>query len=101
MCPPVPVHRVVVIGAGYAGLLAAARLAGRPGLAVTLVDPAPVFRERIRLHQWATGQRGSLRPLAELIAAGVVWRQTRATAIDLAGRRVAGARIPAAGSHSR
>ena len=57
---PVCAHRVVVVGAGYAGLLAAARLAGRPGIAVTIVDPSPVFRERIRLHQWASGQRRKL-----------------------------------------
>lgn len=55
---------------------------------MTIVDPSPVFRERIRLHQWATGQRGSPRPLAELIAAGVAWRRAWVEGIDVAGRRV-------------
>ncbi len=84
MSSPACPHRVVIVGAGYAGLLAAARLAGRPGLAVTIVDPSPVFRERIRLHQRATGQRPPQRPLGELIASGVTWRQTLVAAIDLA-----------------
>lgn len=86
--PPVPPHRVVVVGAGYAGLLAAARLARHPGLAVTLVDPADVFVERIRLHQRAAGQALRARPLADLIATGVRRVRARATAIDLDARRV-------------
>lgn len=88
MRPPNPPHRVIVVGAGYAGLLAAARLARHAGVAVTLVDPAPVFIERIRLHQRATGQRLAARPLADLIAPGVRWLRARVAAIDLAAHRV-------------
>ena len=50
--------RIVVIGGGYAGTLAANRLgaAVRAGAAqVSLVNPRPHFVHRIRLHQWATG----------------------------------------------
>ena len=79
-------HQVVIVGAGYAGLLAAARLARAPGIAVTVVEPAPVFVERIRLHQRAAGQRLRARPLAEFMAPGVRWAQTRVTAIELATR---------------
>ena len=43
--------RVVVIGGGYAGTLAANHLRTRPDLDITLVNPRPVFVERIRLHQ--------------------------------------------------
>lgn len=86
---PVPTHRVVVVGAGYAGLLAAARLGRSSAVAVTLVDPSPVFVERIRLHQWAAGQRPRARPLSELIAPGVAWVRERVVEVDLAGRRVA------------
>ena len=53
--------RVVVIGGGYAGVMAANRLAGNratPAMEVTLVDPGPQFTERIRLHQFAAGTRG-------------------------------------------
>lgn len=45
-----PQPRVVVIGGGYAGVMAANRLASRDDLAVTLVNPRPQFVERIRLH---------------------------------------------------
>ena len=43
--------RVVVIGGGYAGTLAANHLRTRADLDITLVNPRPVFVERIRLHQ--------------------------------------------------
>ena len=47
--------RIVVIGGGYAGVLAANRLRRRPGLDITLVNPRPQFVERIRLHQLVVG----------------------------------------------
>ena len=47
--------RVVVIGGGYAGVLAANRLQRRAD--VTLINPRPAFVERIRLHQRVTGNR--------------------------------------------
>ncbi|MCI2417461.1 FAD-dependent oxidoreductase [Saccharopolyspora sp. K220] len=64
-------HHVVVIGAGYAGLMAAKRTARqvRPELVrVTLVNGRDRFVERVRLHQVASGQRLRMRPLAELVA---------------------------------
>lgn len=42
---------VVVGGGGYAGTLAANHLRQRPDIDITLVNPRPVFVERIRLHQ--------------------------------------------------
>ena len=43
---------IVVIGAGYAGALAANRLARKaPEVAVTVVNPRPDFIERVRLHE--------------------------------------------------
>ena len=50
---------VIVIGGGYAGRVAATRLA-RCGTAVTLVDPSPVLWEKVRLHHNAA--RGEPRP---------------------------------------
>ena len=50
--------RVVVVGGGYAGLFAARRASGgirRGGVEVTLVDPAPEWVERTRMHQVAAG----------------------------------------------
>lgn len=51
--------RIVIIGAGYAGVIAALRLAGKDRkrqLQITLVSASDVFVERIRLHQLATNQ---------------------------------------------
>jgi NADH dehydrogenase FAD-containing subunit len=42
---------VLVIGAGYAGVMAANRMTKRDDLAVTLVNPRPTFVHRIRLQQ--------------------------------------------------
>jgi NADH dehydrogenase FAD-containing subunit len=53
-------HRVVILGAGYAGMSAtiqlAARVKGRKDLQVTLVNAQERFTERLRLHMTATGQ---------------------------------------------
>ena len=46
---------IVVIGGGYAGVLAANRLQAHPDVTVTLINPRPEFVERIRLHQLAAG----------------------------------------------
>ncbi|MEU7890200.1 FAD-dependent oxidoreductase [Microbispora bryophytorum] len=58
-------HRVVILGAGYAGLSAAIQLACRvkpsENVRVTLVNAQERFTERLRLHMAASGQ-----PLAEL-----------------------------------
>ncbi|MCV6969909.1 NAD(P)/FAD-dependent oxidoreductase [Mycobacterium bohemicum] len=58
--------RVVVVGGGYAGAVAANHLRQRPDVDITMVNPRRVFVERIRLHQLiaetgsATGDYGSL-----------------------------------------
>jgi NADH dehydrogenase FAD-containing subunit len=80
---------VVILGAGYAGQLAAARLAHkRLPVRVTVVDPSPVFVERIRLHQLAAGQSLRPRPMRSLLPRGVAWVQARAERIDTAERLV-------------
>lgn len=50
--------RVIVVGGGYSGVLAALRLARKTkGQAtVTLLTERPTFLERIRLHEFATGK---------------------------------------------
>ncbi|MFV2196363.1 NAD(P)/FAD-dependent oxidoreductase [Nocardiopsis sp. LOL_012] len=61
-------HRTLVLGAGYAGLTAARRAARRgTGTRVTLVNAAPDFVERVRLHQVAAGQDTGTRPLAGMV----------------------------------
>ncbi|MFJ9980212.1 NAD(P)/FAD-dependent oxidoreductase [Streptomyces cyaneofuscatus] len=79
-------HRIIVIGAGYAGAIAAGRLARRlrrEDVAITLVNPEPDFVERVRLHQLAVGQELRPRPFAEMFAGtGVRLRLARVTAVD-------------------
>ncbi|MFZ3394016.1 FAD-dependent oxidoreductase [Rhodococcus sp. 7Tela_A2] len=58
---------VVVVGAGYAGVTAANRLARHPEVAVTVVNPRAVFVERTRLHQVAAGSGSATHNLADLL----------------------------------
>jgi NADH dehydrogenase FAD-containing subunit len=84
-------HRIVVLGAGYAGANAAARLARRlhpADVEITLVNADPDFTERVRMHQLAVGQQLTRRPLAETFAGtGVVVRVARVRSVD-ADRRL-------------
>ncbi|MFE1755004.1 NAD(P)/FAD-dependent oxidoreductase [Streptomyces anandii] len=79
-------HRIVVLGAGYAGASAAGRLAKRlrrEDVRITLVNAEPDFTERVRMHQLATGQDLARRPLAKMFAGtGVDVRVARVTAVD-------------------
>lgn len=84
--------RVVVLGAGYAGLPIAQRMARRlrkEDAQMTLVSQSPKFVERPRLHQVATGQRVADLPLAALLkGTGAGLLVGRVQAVDLAGRQV-------------
>ncbi|TJZ77082.1 FAD-dependent oxidoreductase [Rhodococcus oryzae] len=85
-------HRIVVLGAGYTGMLAAVRLARRTrklDVAITLVNPSARFTERLRMHQIAAGQELADHRIPELLAGtGVEFVQGWATSIDTAGRQV-------------
>ncbi|MDX3377784.1 FAD-dependent oxidoreductase [Streptomyces sp. ME02-6991-2A] len=85
-------HRVIVIGAGYAGAIAAGRLARRlrrEDVAITLVNPEPDFVERVRMHQLAVGQELRPRPFSEMFAGtGVRLRLAKVTAVDADRRTV-------------
>ncbi|GAA2280947.1 FAD-dependent oxidoreductase [Kitasatospora cystarginea] len=80
-------HRIVVLGAGYTGGVAAGRLAKRlhrQDVAITLVNPEPDFVERVRLHQVAAGQGLRPRPFGEMFArTGVALKLARVTAVDV------------------
>src|SRR5579859_3845826 len=55
-----PSTRILVLGAGIAGLLFTLRLAGKvahESVQITLVDESDTFTERPRLHEFATNQR--------------------------------------------
>jgi NADH dehydrogenase FAD-containing subunit len=81
---------VLVLGAGYAGLRCALRLAWRdPSIAITIVDARATLCERVRLHQVAAGQEVPKRSLATMCRdAGVEFVQARAQRIDAARRVV-------------
>ncbi|MEV0780745.1 FAD-dependent oxidoreductase [Streptomyces sp. NPDC050428] len=84
---PAGKQRVVVVGAGYAGLMCALRLARHAR--VTLVDPADRFTERVRLHERAAGRPDVTHPLGSFLRpTGISHVAARAVAIDAAAREV-------------
>lgn len=80
--------RIVIIGGGYAGVLAANHLLQRDDVDVTLVNARPEFVERIRLHQLAIGNDDAVADYAELLGARARLVIDTATRIDTAARRV-------------
>ncbi|MEU4249316.1 FAD-dependent oxidoreductase [Amycolatopsis sp. NPDC026612] len=79
---------VVVIGGGYAGVLAANRLTLRDDVTVTLVNPRPDFVHRVRLHQLASGTGDAVVAYRDILAEGVRLVAGTATRIDAAERSV-------------
>ncbi|MFC8918083.1 NAD(P)/FAD-dependent oxidoreductase [Streptomyces sp. NPDC057116] len=86
-------HRIVVLGAGYTGAVAAGRIARRlrrEDVTITLVNPEPDFVERVRLHQLAAGQDLKPRPFSAMFAGtGVELKLARVTAVDADRKTVA------------
>ncbi|MFG2455752.1 NAD(P)/FAD-dependent oxidoreductase [Streptomyces sp. NPDC048523] len=86
-------HRIIVLGAGYSGAIAAGRLAKRlrrEDVAITLVNAEPDFVERVRMHQLAVGQDLAPRPLREMFAGtGVDVKLAQVTSIDVDRKTVA------------
>jgi NADH:quinone reductase (non-electrogenic) len=62
---------IVVIGGGYAGTLAANHLRLHADVEITLVNPRPVFVERIRLHQLAAGTGTAAVDYGTLLGEGI------------------------------
>src|ERR1700684_2832397 len=62
---------IVVIGGGYAGTLAANHLRLRADVEITLVNPRPVFVERIRLHQLVAGNSTAAVDYGTLLGKGI------------------------------
>ncbi|MGW5638420.1 NAD(P)/FAD-dependent oxidoreductase [Streptomyces sp. NPDC003832] len=86
-------HRIVVLGAGYAGCAAAGLLARRlspEDTEITVVNAEPDFVQRLRLHQLAAGRRIAAPRLTEVFAGTPVrLRVARVTAVDPGRRTVA------------
>ncbi|GGP03873.1 FAD-dependent oxidoreductase [Nonomuraea glycinis] len=78
-------HRIVVLGAGYAGAYVAGNLARRLSPAdteITVVNAVPDFVERLRLHQLAAGQEIETQKLADVFAGtGIRLRLARVAAV--------------------
>ncbi|MFC9582598.1 NAD(P)/FAD-dependent oxidoreductase [Streptomyces yangpuensis] len=79
---------VVVIGGGYAGVMAANRLTQRADVTVTLINPRPEFVERIRLHQLVGGSDDAVVAYADVLGRGVRLLVDSVTGIDAGARRL-------------
>lgn len=64
--------RVVIVGAGYAGTIAANRLVRKvPDAAVTMINPRPDFIERVRLHEQLAGTGAAATPLSRMLGENI------------------------------
>ncbi len=79
---------VVVVGAGYAGTLAANHLRQRSDIDITVVNPRPVFVERIRLHQLVADTGTATTDYATLLGEGIQLIVDSVDHIETTGRRV-------------
>lgn len=79
---------VVVVGGGYAGVMAANRLTQRDDVTVTLINPRPTFVERIRLHQLVGGSDDAVVDYREVLGERVRLVVDTVTRIDAAERGV-------------
>jgi NADH:quinone reductase (non-electrogenic) len=81
-------HRVVVIGGGFAGTLAANRLQQNTNIDITLLNPRPEFVQRLRLHQFVAGTGDATADYGTVLGDGVQLVVDNATRIDTAARKV-------------
>jgi NADH dehydrogenase FAD-containing subunit len=80
--------RVVVVGGGYAGVMAANRLTQRDDVTVTLINPRPSFVHRIRLFQLVGGTGDAVVDYRDILADRVRLMVDTATRIDAAERTI-------------
>jgi NADH dehydrogenase len=79
---------VVVIGGGYAGVMAANHLRVNGDIAITLINSRPEFVERIRLHQLVTGSDDAVVEYSDMLGPGIRLLVDTAERIDAASRTV-------------
>jgi NADH dehydrogenase FAD-containing subunit len=87
-----PSTRILVLGAGIAGLLFTLRLEGlvaRESVQITLIDELDTFIVRPRLHEFATNQRVFSRPFSQILRkTQVQFLQGRVTGLDPSQHRI-------------
>ncbi|WP_157157472.1 NAD(P)/FAD-dependent oxidoreductase [Diaminobutyricimonas sp. LJ205] len=88
-------HTVLVVGGGYAGIMAANRLrsslspAEAAAVRITVISPSAQFVERVRLHQVAAGSLASAaRPLQEMLHGDIDVVSGSVTTIESAAQQV-------------
>ena len=79
---------VVVVGGGYAGVLAANRLSQRSDADIIMVNPRPHFVERIRLHQMVAGNDDAVQDYTTVLTDRAKLVVDTATRIDATGRQL-------------
>lgn len=83
---------IVIVGAGYAGLLCAIRLARqtrRDQARITLVNAGDHFIERIRLHEWLRGKPLPAHSIVQMLrGTGVEFINGRMASLDLAAKKL-------------
>jgi NADH dehydrogenase FAD-containing subunit len=79
---------VIVIGGGYAGVMAANRLTQRDDVSVTVYNPRPQFVPRLRLHQLVADTHEAVVDYPQVLAQGVRLVVDTVTGIDAAARTV-------------
>lgn len=82
---------VIVIGGGYAGVMAANRLTQRDDVTVTLINPRPDFVHRVRLHQLVGGSDDAVIAYRDVLSERVRLVLDTVTMIDAGGRTLASA----------
>jgi NADH dehydrogenase len=80
-------HKILILGGGYAGMIAAARIGARAD--VTLIDARPEFVQRIRLHETLAGGDPKTLGFARWLGRrGVRFVQARAESLEPGRQRV-------------
>lgn len=79
---------VLVIGGGYAGVMAANRLSGSDAVEVTLINTRPEFVQRLRLHQLVGGSHDAVVDYRKIVSDRVRLKIDTVDRIDARARRV-------------